>query len=153
MFPIQCSCLENPRDGEAWWAAVYGVTQSRTQLKWLSIAGSSWLCMGIFSLLWAEASHCNGSSCCGVRALGMRASVVAVPELRSCSFRVLEQGLRSCGVWAWWPQGIWDLPGIKRVAGIGRWILNHWTTREVSGQRCFEFTSLLCSVVSFSYLH
>ena len=28
-----CSCLENPRDGAAWWAAVYGVTQSRTQLR------------------------------------------------------------------------------------------------------------------------
>ena len=28
--PLQCSCLENPRDGEAWWAAVYGVAQSRT---------------------------------------------------------------------------------------------------------------------------
>ena len=28
--PLQCSCLENPRDGEPWWAAVYGVTQSRT---------------------------------------------------------------------------------------------------------------------------
>ena len=34
--PLQCSCLENPRDGRAWWAAVYGVTQSRTQLKRLS---------------------------------------------------------------------------------------------------------------------
>ena len=34
--PLQCSCLENPRDGEAWWVAVYGVTQSRTQLKRLS---------------------------------------------------------------------------------------------------------------------
>ena len=33
---LQCSCLENPRDGEAWWAAVYGVTQSRTRLKRLS---------------------------------------------------------------------------------------------------------------------
>ena len=31
--PLQCSCLENPRDGGAWWAAVYGVSQSRTQLK------------------------------------------------------------------------------------------------------------------------
>ena len=30
--PLQYSCLENPRDGEAWWAAVYGVTQSRTRL-------------------------------------------------------------------------------------------------------------------------
>ena len=28
--PLQCSCLENPRDGEAWWAAVYGVAQGRT---------------------------------------------------------------------------------------------------------------------------
>ena len=34
--PLQCSCLENPRDGGAWWAAIYGVTQSRTWLKWLS---------------------------------------------------------------------------------------------------------------------
>ena len=34
--PLQCSCLENPRDGRAWWAAVYGVTQSRTRLKQLS---------------------------------------------------------------------------------------------------------------------
>ena len=31
--PLQCSCLENPRDGGALWAAVYGVTQSRTRLK------------------------------------------------------------------------------------------------------------------------
>ena len=34
--PLQCSCLENPRDSGAWWAAVYGVTQSRTRLKQLS---------------------------------------------------------------------------------------------------------------------
>ena len=34
--PLQYSCLENPRDGGAWWAAVYAVAQSRTQLKWLS---------------------------------------------------------------------------------------------------------------------
>ena len=34
--PLQCSCLENPRDGGAWWVAVDGVAQSRTQLKWLS---------------------------------------------------------------------------------------------------------------------
>ena len=33
--PLQCSCLENPRDGGAWWAAVYGVAQSWTRLKWL----------------------------------------------------------------------------------------------------------------------
>ena len=43
--PLQCSCLESPRDGAAWWAAVYGVKQSRTRLKWLSSSSSS---MGIF---------------------------------------------------------------------------------------------------------
>ena len=36
--PLQCSCLENPRDGASWWAAVYGVAESRTRLKWLSIS-------------------------------------------------------------------------------------------------------------------
>ena len=39
--PLQCSCLENPRDGGAWWAAVYGVAQSRTQMKRLSSSSSS----------------------------------------------------------------------------------------------------------------
>ena len=39
--PLQCSCLENPRDGGAWWAAVYGVAQSRTWLKQLSSSSSS----------------------------------------------------------------------------------------------------------------
>ena len=40
---LQYSCLENPRDRGAWWAAVYGIAQSQTQLKWLS-----------------SSSHCNG---------------------------------------------------------------------------------------------
>ena len=38
--PLQCSCLENPRDGGAWWAAIYGVAQSWTQLKRLSSSSS-----------------------------------------------------------------------------------------------------------------
>ena len=38
--PLQCSCLENPRDRGAWWAAVYGVAQSGTRLKWLSSSSS-----------------------------------------------------------------------------------------------------------------
>ena len=39
--PLQCSCLENPRDGGAWWAAVCGVAQSQTQLKRFSSSSSS----------------------------------------------------------------------------------------------------------------
>ena len=43
--PLQCSCLETPRDGGAWWEAVYGVAQSRTLLKWLSSSSSSSTCL------------------------------------------------------------------------------------------------------------
>ena len=56
--PLQCSCLENPRDGGAWWAAVYGVAQSWTQLKRLSSSSSSMPRSGIagplilFLVLW-----------------------------------------------------------------------------------------------------
>ena len=60
--PLQCSCLENPRDGGAWWAAVYGVAQSRTWLKRLS---SHWLgldcvcnCLGI----WLHQEGSGGAS-------------------------------------------------------------------------------------------
>ena len=47
--PLQCSCLENPRDEGAWWAAIYGAAQSRTRLKRLSSSSSLviscvWLC-------------------------------------------------------------------------------------------------------------
>ena len=47
--PLQCSCLENPRDRGACWAAVYGVTQSRTRLKWLSSSSSIQpkICLGV----------------------------------------------------------------------------------------------------------
>ena len=40
--PLQCSCLENPRDGGTWWAAIYGVAQSRPGLKQLSSSSSSY---------------------------------------------------------------------------------------------------------------
>ena len=49
--PLQCSCLENARDGEAWWAAIYGVAQSRTQLKRLSSSSSSSMILLPFSKL------------------------------------------------------------------------------------------------------
>ena len=67
--PLQCSCLENPRDGGAWWAAVYGVAQSQTRLKWLSSSS-------IVALLWYKSllSFPGGSdgkeSACNVRNLG-----------------------------------------------------------------------------------
>ena len=46
--PLQCSCLENPKDGGAWWAAIYGVARSRTRLKWLSSSSSRLLLQIIY---------------------------------------------------------------------------------------------------------
>ena len=48
--PLQCSCLENPRDGRAWWAAVYGVAQSRTRLKQLSSSSTRESQLSVFHL-------------------------------------------------------------------------------------------------------
>ena len=45
--PLQCSCLENLRDGGAWWAAIYGVAQSQTQLNRLSSNSSTEVSAGI----------------------------------------------------------------------------------------------------------
>ena len=50
--PLQCSCLENPRDGGAWWAAVYAVAQSRTRLSQLSSSSSS-----------SRQEYCSGLPC------------------------------------------------------------------------------------------
>ena len=62
--PLQCSCLENPRDGGAWWAAVYGVTQSRTRLKRLSSSSSLygfcvyiWWHLSLLMQTWVNLSH------------------------------------------------------------------------------------------------
>ena len=57
---LQCSCLENPRDRGAWWAAFYVVAQSKTRLKWLSSSCSSSRLIGwtlSYSLLWLAESE------------------------------------------------------------------------------------------------
>ena len=63
--PLQCSCLENPRDGRAWWAAVYGVPQSWTRLKRLSSSSSSAKLLshvGLFATLWTVAHQASLST-------------------------------------------------------------------------------------------
>ena len=49
--PLQSACLENPRDGGAWWAAVYGVAQSWTRLKRLSSSSTSVCSLVLLGLL------------------------------------------------------------------------------------------------------
>ena len=59
--PFQCSGLENPRDGGAWWAAVYGVAQSWTRLKWLSSSSSKghglWQNPGSLNRTWTQNNY------------------------------------------------------------------------------------------------
>ena len=57
--PLRCSCLENPRGSGTWWAAVYGVTQSRTWLKQLSNSSSMTQELKWFSK-WLKKSFCSG---------------------------------------------------------------------------------------------
>ena len=67
--PLQCYCLENPRDRGAWWAAVCGVAQSRTRLKRLSSSSSIYLCSNLYyfflllTLDFAFSSFSNSIGC------------------------------------------------------------------------------------------
>ena len=56
--PLLCPCLENPRDGGAWWAAIYGVAQSRTRLKWLSSSRN--MCVYIYIHTHTYSLACSG---------------------------------------------------------------------------------------------
>ena len=58
--PLQCSCLENPRDSGAWWAAVYGVTQSRTGLS--DLAAAAVLIIIVFSVLIGKVAESQKNS-------------------------------------------------------------------------------------------
>ena len=62
--PLQCSCLENPRDGGAWWAAVYGFAQSWTRLKRLSSSssGSTIAHQASLSMEFSRQEYWNGLS-------------------------------------------------------------------------------------------
>ena len=64
--PTQCSCLENPRDGRAWWAAIYGVAQGRTRLKRLSSSSSSMvlLCLTCWRTVKLARYKCSNFSKC-----------------------------------------------------------------------------------------
>ena len=79
--PLRCSCLENPKDGGAWWAAVYGVAQSRTWLKRLSSSSSSKVPFSTKILRFYDSTILSLFQCCLTINIGDSDSV----ELPSCS--------------------------------------------------------------------
>ena len=111
--PLQCSCLENPRDGGTWWAATYGVAQSQTRLKWPSSSSSN------------QVSR-------------MRVNVRSVSGFKDCITMEISQGLgnRMKKNWKLKRQLIdWTEPGDNpRMASWGRWkfdskmVSSHWYT-------------------------
>ena len=89
--PLQCSCLENPRDGGAWWATVYGVAQSQTRLKWLSSSSSM-----LLDILQCCTDYCSTvlDSQNWVQQ-GTRICAIDVRRVWNCS-------LPSISFWGWW---------------------------------------------------
>ena len=80
--PLQCSCLENPRDGGAWWAAVYGVSQRRTRLKRLSSSSSRKSHFSNLLFNWTIAALQDGAGFCHA-ATGTSPHDTHVPSLSS----------------------------------------------------------------------
>ena len=76
--PLQCSCLENPREGGAWWAAVYGVSQNQTQLKHLS--SSIFLSIHLYSSIW----HCILGKCNDLPNILQEISIVTRAVFKYC---------------------------------------------------------------------
>ena len=86
--PLQYSCLENPRDRGAWWAAVYGVAQSRTRLKRLSSSSSS---SKVFT---KNGKECNWCVICSPLAFAVDNAFKTKPEVKfgsqlQCFFQFL----------------------------------------------------------------
>ena len=99
--PLQCSCLENPRDGGAWWAAVYGVAQSRTRLKRLSSSSSMpFSFLKLFLSLLQYYAHFTAPS---PHILGRRASSLSLPHL-FCTHTCIQASHRSYSLYI---NGVW----------------------------------------------
>ena len=119
--PLQCSCLENPRDGGAWWA-VYGVAQSRTRLQRLSSSSSSSK-RGLPRWLSSEESACNARDTGSIPGLG----------------RPLEKGTATPSSIVAWEIPLSEEPGVLQSMGLQRQtLLSEWTRRGVISL-CFPY--------------
>ena len=120
--PLQCSCLENPRDGGAWWAAVYGIAQSWTGLKRKQQQQSFLAALGLHYYVQAFSSCSEW----GLLFLlhGMGCSLWWLLLLQST-------GSRHMGLVVPRHMGSFQTRDQTHVLCIGRQILNHWTPTEV----------------------
>ena len=124
--PLQCSCLEDPRNGGAWWAAVYGVAQSRAWLKWLS---SSMLLMKAkeWSSPWCYVSLCWVAQSCLTLCDPINCSLPGFSVHGILQARILEWVATSFSRGSSQP---WDGTRTSCFSCISRWILCHWAIWE-----------------------
>ena len=101
--PLQCSCLENPRDGGAWWAAVSRVAQSRTWLKQLSSNSSSICISEVIDI----SSGNLGSNLCFIQP-GIPHDVLCI-EVKDATWMLLQSALfPHLFATKWWDQMLWS---------------------------------------------
>ena len=127
--PLQCSCLENPRDGGAWWADICGVTQSRTRLKWLSSSSSSRSLykMTEIQLFWLEMSE-TMRVCYSLSRVQLFATpwTVAHQAPLSMEFSRKEYWVGCHSLL----QGIFSTQRSNPISCIARGLFTVWATRE-----------------------
>ena len=94
--PLHCSCLENPRDGGVWWAAIYGVAQSWTQLKLLSSSSSSsWIIEKAREFqknIYCFTDYAKAFDCVGHNKLWKILKEMGIPDHLTCLLRNLYAG-------------------------------------------------------------
>ena len=132
--PLQCSCLENPRDGGAWWAAVYGVTQGWTRLKRLSRqAEAEWQNHGLRLVFMTGLKRLSSSSSsellqlCPTLCDPMDCSLPGSSVHGILQARILEWFDMPSSRGSSWP-GVWA--GLSYVSWIGRRFFTTCSTWE-----------------------
>ena len=126
LSPLQCSCLENPRDGGAWWAAIYGVAQSR--MDWSNLAAAAAAAVGI---QWDEVHEVSTARCDTQRlvpfilthSLSLLTTIIVghwLWEFRIKYVRKNKQTENSVWVMQWCRcvQGTWP----TKLGGEGEWV-------------------------------
>ena len=134
--PLQYSCLENPRDGGAWWAAVYGVAQSRTWLKRLS-SSSRWDLGFLYSSVGKE-SACNAGDGSLIPRLGRSSGEwIGYPHQFSCASLVTQLVKNPPAMWETWVWSLdWEDPlekGKATYSSILAWRIQSIGRTELQG--------------------
>ena len=123
--PLQCSCLENPRDGGAWWAAVYGVAQSWTRLKRLSSSSS----MGLKEKRVSEDEMTGWHHRCNGHELG-----------QTCEGQAWHAAVQNGAEKSWTRLGDWTTMRLKCSKPLISSKHSSWFWNSSLGHLCFGFS-------------